>query len=42
MVNGTAAISIPVTEESIQRSPIEITANGTTNSAMAKATMAAL
>jgi len=24
MVNGTAAIRIPVTEESIQRSPIEI------------------
>src|SRR5579863_5280029 len=39
---GTMAMSMPVTEELIQRSPTEISANGTTNSAIANAKIATL
>ncbi len=42
MDSGTIAIRMPVTEESIQRSPNEITEKGITNSAIANAQIAAL
>src|ERR1039458_10290738 len=42
MDSGTMAMRMPVTDESIQRSPYEITEKGMTNSASAKAKVAAL
>lgn len=42
MVSGTAAMRMPVTEESIQRSPIEMAENGMMNSTTPKAQTATL